>query len=405
MLQMWRPDLANDTSHSRNEIIIVRRNRDDHDDHHGGVWKIAFADFMTAMMAFFLVMWLINASNEETKKAVASYFNPIKLMDRTSNPKGVRSPKYGASTKAEVEPENQTTLVTSQSSAPTEEAGAAAAFDEQALFSDPYSLLAEIAAGIDSQETGSDSILAKDKQNGVGIGLSGGAAFQDPFDPMAWNLNFGAGQGKEKAGNSASDESSGNSGQVQDSDSNRAKSEFPENEEEIKTKDNNDAAALSDKDKSDEKNRKIADKIRKDTLRVLSSSGAKIPNVEITSQDNGVLITLSDSSKIGMFNIGSARPTAELVRVMAGIGKILSSQNGQITIAGHTDGRKYTSGHYDNWRLSTARAHMAYYMLVNGGLQEERIDKIVGYAARKLAKPEQPYAAVNRRIELFLSLQ
>ena len=45
-------------------VIIIKRVDDDHDDHHGGVWKIAFADFMTALMAFFLVMWLINASNE-----------------------------------------------------------------------------------------------------------------------------------------------------------------------------------------------------------------------------------------------------------------------------------------------------------------------------------------------------
>jgi flagellar motor protein MotB len=76
---------------TKREIIIVRRGKhDDHDGHHGGVWKIAYADFMTAMMAFFLVMWLINAANEESKAAVASYFNPVKLMDRHSSPKGVQ---------------------------------------------------------------------------------------------------------------------------------------------------------------------------------------------------------------------------------------------------------------------------------------------------------------------------
>ena len=66
------------------EIIIVRHAHGDHDEaHHGGVWKIAFADFMTAMMCFFLVTWLISAANEQTKAAVASYFNPVKLIDRT----------------------------------------------------------------------------------------------------------------------------------------------------------------------------------------------------------------------------------------------------------------------------------------------------------------------------------
>ena len=74
----------------KHEIIIVRHGHGDHDEgHHGGVWKIAFADFMTAMMCFFLVMWLINASNEQTKAAVASYFNPVRLIDRNSSRKGL----------------------------------------------------------------------------------------------------------------------------------------------------------------------------------------------------------------------------------------------------------------------------------------------------------------------------
>ena len=64
----------------------------DHDEHHGGVWKIAFADFMTAMMAFFLVMWLISA-NDKTRASVARYFNPVKLVDATTQPRGLHDPK------------------------------------------------------------------------------------------------------------------------------------------------------------------------------------------------------------------------------------------------------------------------------------------------------------------------
>jgi chemotaxis protein MotB len=48
--------------------------------HHGGAWKVAFADFMTAMMAFFLVMWLLNQS-EETKKAVSDYFSTPSVIE------------------------------------------------------------------------------------------------------------------------------------------------------------------------------------------------------------------------------------------------------------------------------------------------------------------------------------
>jgi chemotaxis protein MotB len=48
---------------SSQPLVIIRRRRTTDEPHHGGVWKIAYADFMTAMMAFFLVMWLINAAD------------------------------------------------------------------------------------------------------------------------------------------------------------------------------------------------------------------------------------------------------------------------------------------------------------------------------------------------------
>jgi chemotaxis protein MotB len=58
---------------ARQPIIIVKKNRGHGGGHHGGAWKVAYADFVTAMMAFFLVMWLVNQS-KEVKASVASYF-------------------------------------------------------------------------------------------------------------------------------------------------------------------------------------------------------------------------------------------------------------------------------------------------------------------------------------------
>jgi len=58
--------------------VIIRKSADDgHEAHHGGAWKIAYADFMTAMMAFFLVMWLLNATTDEQRRGIAQYFNPL----------------------------------------------------------------------------------------------------------------------------------------------------------------------------------------------------------------------------------------------------------------------------------------------------------------------------------------
>jgi len=57
-------------------IIIRRKKVYAADGHHGGAWKVAYADFVTAMMAFFLLMWLLNATTEEQRKGIADYFNP-----------------------------------------------------------------------------------------------------------------------------------------------------------------------------------------------------------------------------------------------------------------------------------------------------------------------------------------
>lgn len=54
--------------------IIVIKKKGGHGGHHGGAWKVAYADFVTAMMAFFMVMWLLNSASEVTRQNIASYF-------------------------------------------------------------------------------------------------------------------------------------------------------------------------------------------------------------------------------------------------------------------------------------------------------------------------------------------
>ncbi len=65
-------------------IIIKRKKIVGGDAHHGGAWKVAYADFVTAMMAFFLLMWLLNATTESQRKGIADYFNPSIPLSRVS---------------------------------------------------------------------------------------------------------------------------------------------------------------------------------------------------------------------------------------------------------------------------------------------------------------------------------
>lgn len=70
-------------------VIIKRIKKSGHGGHHGGAWKVAYADFVTAMMAFFLLMWLINTTTPEQKRGIADYFAPQSIAQTVSGSGGV----------------------------------------------------------------------------------------------------------------------------------------------------------------------------------------------------------------------------------------------------------------------------------------------------------------------------
>lgn len=65
-------------------VIIKRKKVIQGGGHHGGAWKVAYADFVTAMMAFFMLMWLLNATTEQQRKGISDYFSPIVPISRVS---------------------------------------------------------------------------------------------------------------------------------------------------------------------------------------------------------------------------------------------------------------------------------------------------------------------------------
>jgi chemotaxis protein MotB len=65
-------------------VIIKRKKIIQSGGHHGGAWKVAYADFVTAMMAFFMLMWLLNATTEKQRKGISDYFNPTIAINRIS---------------------------------------------------------------------------------------------------------------------------------------------------------------------------------------------------------------------------------------------------------------------------------------------------------------------------------
>ncbi len=388
------------------EIVIIRRRVAHEEGRHGGAWKIAFADFMTAMMALFLVLWLISTTSDKTKRAVAQYFNPVKLVDMTTLKKGFEDPKEtemgaGPSVKETTtdKPRNQSQLW--MKDANSETAAKMPTHSETALFRDPYAVLAEIVRDARAEVPKVDSEAA---QTPMGAPADLAEAFKDPFTTVP--------RQPEPKTESARASERGKAATAPDEQDSRAASEGGEP-----------AAAAQPPEPAPKLHGRAARSIGErpgavgpqandaETAKLKSAifnavrpdaQDGKLPRIEVQATDEGVLISLTDDLKYMMFAIGSSEPLPKTIEVVEKIGRLLQTRAGAIIIRGYTDGRLYKSGAYDNWRLSAARAHMAHYMLARGGLDEKRIERIEGYADRKLKIPSDPTAAANRRIEILL---
>jgi chemotaxis protein MotB len=423
-------------------VLIRRRAASEEGGHHGGVWKIAYADFMTAMMAFFLVMWLINSTDQRVLTQVANYFNPMRLTDSTPHSRGLNSIEAGEQGKQgkqssvgdpkeknsakEKAPETTAAKSAATKGDAKDEGGATARYSEQALFSDPYGVLARIAA-----EAPTDTAPAAAKED-----AKAGDSYRDPFDPAAQPVAPDKRTARAKARvlpppakDAAAVPPGGEAKTEQDANATPKAVQGPAAEKlapaaggEAKTLQEKAAtprelsppaekaveAAVQEtlraakQAEAEKALRDEATKIERDIKRLASQLQGTVPNINVTVTDDGVLISLTDDYDFGMFSIASAEPRAATVVIMEKIARMLQTYSQPLIVRGHTDGRRYRSGSYDNWRLSTARAHMAYYMLVRGGVDEKRFERVEGYADRNLRVPSDPEAAQNRRIEILL---
>ncbi|WFU09515.1 MotB family protein [Rhizobium sp. CB3090] len=449
-----------DHNQGKHEIIIVKRHGGgDHEGGHGGAWKIAYADFMTAMMAFFLVMWLVNAANEETKASVASYFNPIKLADEKPTEKGLKKPvdkadgqqNQAKSKNKEDNPNDGKSAKTGEDQTST--SGDQTNYSEADFFENPYSVLAEIAQQVGQQANVSAKGEGGAAQSGPATGADGGQAYRDPFDPDFWTKQVQVSSASKKANeeqSAKSDQSpkgevialskatSADSGQpatqpqipedqptlsdqqaptdlktpVKEQQNKQAAKQTPNQQMASAAAEQSDASTAEDSTATAQ-NRDVAptkdqQQDAKDLQQAIQKelsgvAGQLAEGLQVMPAEGGLLVTISDQTNDPMFNIGSAVPRQEMVLAMAKIGKILAERKGSILIRGHTDGRPYmVDGHNDNWRLSLDRAQSAYYMLTNGGLDEKRIAQVSGFADRRLKLPDDPFNDANRRIEILI---
>ena len=457
------------------EIVIVRRRSGGHGEgHHGGAWKIAFADFMTAMMAFFLVLWIISATDKNTKTLIARYFNPVKVEEPAKAQKGIHgAPEQntdapgmdsgapngeksrsdqGDAAKGKVpeapeaapgDPKQKHKGKLAPRSQPQDPSRPQPTMSEAELFSDPPASLDKIA-GVPPPEPQINPAASQKGSNQAGSSVD--ETLRDPFRPVgsdktmnaappapsARSGTYAAGEPDSSAAATAAASTNagarpGGDGPAQNAGKDSAASggarsappapltptapaapaeaklpyeaNFPTSEAKPAAEPGKPPAGQATQT-ADARATGLLAEIRK-RLGALAQS-ASGPLLDVQATEEGILVSMTDRQNFSMFAVGSAEPQPRVVRIMDAIAMSLETLPGTIVVRGHTDARPYRSATYDNWRLSSARAQMAYYMLARAGVPEKRFDRIEGFADHRLRDPAHPLAAENCRIEILL---
>ena len=279
-------------------IIIKKVKKGGHGGHHGGQWKVAYADFVTAMMAFFLMLWLLNATSEEQRSGIADYFSPVSVSESTSGGGGMLSGQTVAKEGA---------LVHNQS---------------------PMGINAKL--------------------------------------PPAENLD------------------SPDDSEEKDGDPGSAEADL-------------EAARAKERERFENTQKQLNDAIREAGLSDLKDQ------VRIDRTPEGLRIQIIDQLNKPMFASGSAEPLPHTRALLARVATSISDLPNKVAIKGHTDATPFTNRpDYSNWELSSERANASRRVLMDSGLQPNRVSEVTGRADEDLLVPDNPTSPRNRRISIVL---
>ena len=364
-------------------ITIIRREEVVEGGHHGGAWKVAYADFVTAMMAFFLLMWLLAATTDEQRRGLADYFSPMNPMARGAS--GAGQP-FGGKT-----PFETGELVSDRGTAAVIP-GRANEMPEAEDAITETSMARRIAATTDAES------------DAVGTRL---------FDPTGE---------ADKAPERAATKAMANAAQA---------TEAPvvgDTDEKIRLPPDARALALvgartqtaaalearavaidaARKAEADRQERRsfeqaaeqIRSAVRGDKL--LEDLSRQIA---IDQTPEGLRIQLLDEDRRSMFATGSSAMQDRAKALLVKIAPVLAALPESISIAGHTDAAPFRGVDKTNWELSSERANATRRLLVDAGLPEARFRSVTGNADRDPLLPSDPLAAANRRIAIVVLRQ
>jgi chemotaxis protein MotB len=323
--------------------IIIRKEEVVEGGHHGGAWKLAYADFMTAMMAFFLLMWLVNMTTIEQKTGLADYFTP-------SNPLSHGTSGYGAPF------------------------GGHTPYDNGSMASDRggvqiMNVQTPPVQEVEDDDSDTPSRVVTFRDNGEAEKEPRRQQIKHPGGPM------------EKDAVKPSDQIAPGTTGVQNSSETERRLEQEKRER----------AAFQTAAQQ------IKDAVAQDPA---LADLAKQLMVDITPE--GLRIQLLDAEHQPMFPTGSTVLTDRARALLLKVVPILIKMPEKLSFAGHTDAAPYRGGERTNWELSADRANATRHLFVDAGLPEARIESVTGRADRDPLVPSDPMAAVNRRIAIVV---
>jgi len=336
-------------------IIVIRRRKKVAAAHHGGAWKVAYADFVTAMMAFFLLLWLLNTVTTEERQGIADYFDTAGVSAYQGGARSV----FGGET------------ITQK--------GSSDSGGEPAVI---YSVTAPTPPGTTDTTESAET-------------TSTGPQIPQPSGQAASGENSSAiaapASGDENA-MSLLRQLTGASGQ-----SERQVPEASASEAEI-------AAAKAAE--ADRKNLNAAAMELRQAIQSQPELASLADRVIIEVIPEGMRVQLVDELRQPMFALGSANLLPQTRKLLGTVASALGKVPNRIVVTGHTDATPFASlTAYGNWELSADRANATRRGLAGAGIADARFNEVSGKAGTEPLLPEDPKNAANRRISILLLRQ
>jgi chemotaxis protein MotB len=328
--------------------IVLKRIEEGGHGHHGGAWKVAYADFVTAMMAFFLLMWLLNATTEEQRRGIADYFNPTNVL--ASGQSGSGQPFGGA---------------TPHSPSPMASDGG-----QKRVERGPRPVTMDIEEEEETTEP-PERVARRDGPPGP----------EDTPQPRT-------AEGREGTPGEHAPEEPGTG-----------------------PNDPNHLARLTDEALQAELARReqvaleqAAEALR-EALRQDPNLGELGRQLRVEVVPEGLRIQLLEADGVPMFATGGAAPTDRARQLIRRVAEAAARLPNPITITGHTDSTPFRQPGRTNWDLSAERANATRRLLQEAGVGDARLRGVTGMADREPLLPDQPAAAGNRRVAITLLRQ